>query len=248
MPELLVVVFIALLWIFVVKVNGFWYGSELGELEKLCINSWIKNGYEFHLWLYDDVKVPKGVIKENANEIINLDPSSDVRVKYFTYDKGHSKGTPVAFSNLFRAQLLYKNGGLYVDLDVLCLKPYEFNGRFVFSEQVDSGHSYHVATCIIYSEKSGEFIFDDWTDWIRSLCSRSITHGDLGPNLFTKIILENKLEAFVLPKEYFCPVDWQSYKDIFDYKGDSYGVHLFNSLWELDERKGIHSREIFKRI
>ena len=34
-------------------VNGFWYGSELGELERECIVSWINNGYEFHLWVYD---------------------------------------------------------------------------------------------------------------------------------------------------------------------------------------------------
>ena len=44
--------------------------------------------------------------------------------EYFTYDEGHSKGTPVAFSNLFRAELLYQRGGLYADLDMFCLKPY----------------------------------------------------------------------------------------------------------------------------
>ena len=71
-------------------VNGFWYGSELGDLEKLCINSWIKNGYEFHLWLYDDIEVPNGVVVKNANDIVSLD-------QYFTYTKGHTKNTPVAF-------------------------------------------------------------------------------------------------------------------------------------------------------
>ena len=124
-------------------------------------------------------------------------------------------------------------------MDVLCLKPHEFTGRFVFSEQVDSSHSYHVATCILYSKESGEFIFEDWIDWIMSLCLRSITHGDLGPNLFTKLILQNKLESFVLPKEYFCPVDWQSHKDIFDYKGDSYGIHLFSSVWDEEDYKNM---------
>ena len=98
MLELLVVVFIALLWMFVVKVNGFWYGTELGELEKLCINSWIENGYEFNLWLYDDIEVPEGVIVKNASDIISID-------EYFTYDDGVSKGTAVAFSNLFRSNL-----------------------------------------------------------------------------------------------------------------------------------------------
>ena len=226
------------------KVNGFWYGSELGELEKLCINSWIKNGYEFNLWVYDlDIEVPEPVIVRNANHIV------DFR-EYFTYDEGHSKGTPVAFSNLFRAELLYQRGGLYADLDMFCLKPYHFKKRLVFSEQVDSGWEWHVATCILYSENAGEELFKDWIDWIIAKRNnwRPTTHGDLGPNLITPLIISRDLKEYVLPKEYFCPVDWQSYKDIFDYKGDSYGVHLFNSLWELDERKGIHSREIFKRI
>ena len=46
-------------------VNGLWYGSELGELEKLCIDSWIENGYKFRLWLYEDIEVPKDVIVKN---------------------------------------------------------------------------------------------------------------------------------------------------------------------------------------
>ncbi len=216
-------------------VSGFWHGSELGELEKLCINSWIKNGYEFHLWLYDDVEVPKGVVVENANHIVSLH-------EYFTYNEGHSKGTAVAFSNLFRAQLLYQRGGLYVDLDVLCLKPYDFNKRFVFSEQGDSIHPYHVATCILYSENKGERIFEDWSDWIMAKKNKTIAHGDLGPNLFTKLITLYNLKEYVLPKEHFCPVDWESYKDVLEYKSDSYGLHLYRSLWNQKELKKLVGR------
>ena len=216
-------------------VNGFWHGSELGELEKLCIDSWIKNGYEFHLWLYDDIEVPEGVVVENANHIVSFN-------QYFTYNEGHTKGTPVAFSNLFRAQLLYQRGGLYSDLDVLCLKPYDFNKRFVFSEQGDSTHSYHVATCILYTKEKGESFFDDWSDWIIAKKNKTITHGDLGPNLFTKLITLYNLKEYVLPKEHFCPVDWESYKDVLEHKFDSYGVHLYRSLWNQKELKKLIDR------
>ena len=220
-------------------VNGFWHDSELGKLEKLCIDSWIQNGYEFHLWLYDDVEVPKGVVVKNASEIVYLN-------QYFTYDGGVSKGTPVAFSNLFRARLLYKLGGLYTDLDVFCLKPYDFNERFVFSEQGDSTRDYHVATCILYSENRDESIFNDWSDWILSLKYETITHGDLGPNLFTKLVIDNKLEKYVLPKEYFCPVDWESYKDVLEHNFDSYGVHLYRSLWNEKELEKLVYRYLYK--
>ena len=216
-------------------VNGFWYGSELGELEKLCINSWIKNGYEFHLWLYGDIEVPKGVVVKNADEIIYFN-------QYFTYDGGVSKGTPVAFSNLFRARLLYKLGGLYTDLDVFCLKPYDFNKRFVFSEQGDSTHPYHVATCILYTKEMGESFFSDWTDWIIAKKNKTITHGDLGPNLITSLIEQYDYKEYVLPKEHFCPVDWESYKDVLEHNFDSYGVHLYRSLWNQKELKKLINR------
>jgi len=216
-------------------VNGFWYGSELGELEKLCIESWIQNGYEFYLWVYDlDIEVPDKVVIANANHIVQFS-------EYFTYDEGHSKGTPIAFSNLFRAELLYQRGGLYTDLDVLCLKPYDFNNRFVFSEQVDSGWDYHVATCILYSENQGEELFKDWIDWIIAKRNnwRPTTHGDLGPNLLTPLIISRDLKEYVLPKHYFCPVDWQSYKDMFKYTPNSYGIHLFGSIWDDEDYKNI---------
>jgi mannosyltransferase OCH1-like enzyme len=214
-------------------VNGFWYGSELGELEKLCIDSWIKNGYEFYLWLYDDIEVSKDVIVKDANDIISID-------QYFTYNEGHTKGLPQAFSCLFRAKLLYRFGGLWSDLDELCLKPYNFNKRFVFSEQVDSGWEWHVNTNIIFSQNKGESIFDDWSDRILSKKNGTITHGDLGPNLFTKLVIHHNLEEYVLPKEYFSPVDWESYKDIFEFNSDeAYGLHLYHSIWDEEDYKNI---------
>ena len=130
---------------------------------------------------------------------------------------------------------------MYIDLDVLCLKPYHFKKRLVFSEQVDSGHDYHVATCILYSENAGEELFEDWIDWIIAKRNnwRPTTHGDLGPNLLTPLIISRDVKEYVLPKHYFCPVDWQSHKDIFDYKGDSYGIHLFGSVWNEEDYKNI---------
>ena len=79
------------------------------------------------------------------------------------------------------------------------------------------------------------------TDWIIAKRNnwRPTTHGDLGPNLITPLIISRDLKEYVLPKEYFCPVDWQSYKDIFNYKGDSYGIHLFGSIWNDEDYKNI---------
>ena len=41
------------------KVNAaiqtLWIGEELSDLENLCISSYIKNGYDFHLYAYDEI-------------------------------------------------------------------------------------------------------------------------------------------------------------------------------------------------
>ncbi|MDP7368598.1 MAG: hypothetical protein QGH83_15225, partial [Candidatus Pacebacteria bacterium] len=108
--------------------------------------------------------------------------------------------------------------------------------------QGDSTRNYHVATCILYSKNKGEKIFDDWSDWILSLKYETITHGDLGPNLFTKLIIDNKLEKYVLSKEYFCPVDWELYKDVLEHNFDSYGVHLYRSLWSRKDLEKLVNR------
>ena len=248
------------------KVNGFWYGSELGELEKLCIDSWIKNGYEFHLWLYDDIEVSKDVIVENANDIVSLD-------QYFTYTKGHTKNTPVAFSNLFRAHLLYQLGGLYVDLDMLCIQPQNFTERFVFTEQgnkllydhhLQTGHDEdyslmaQVGTCLIYAQDKGEQIFEDWIDWIGSLKTTSVSHGGLGPDLLTKLVIEYDFQEYVLPKRFYCPKDYDVYQSGLKYKRfvlnypdnrvrrpivHTYGIHLYRSLWTDEDYNG----KLFKK-
>jgi len=107
-------------------INGLWIGKELNPLAVLCIKSFIANGHEFHLWIYDKIKnIPKGTIIEDAREII---PKN----KVFFYSKGIHKGSVAGFSDIFRAKLLYDKGGWYTDMDVTCLKPLNFREKYVF--------------------------------------------------------------------------------------------------------------------
>jgi mannosyltransferase OCH1-like enzyme len=204
-------------------VNGFWYGNKLDELSLFCINSWVKHGYEFHLWSYTEYKIP-GVIFKNAEDLL---PSES----YFTYDKGHSAGTPVAFSNYFRAVLLYEIGGLYVDLDMLCVKPYRFVQDYVFCEQEHSAFSLSIGTSIIYVKERNQPIFKDWCESILEKRKESIRHGDLGPDLFTSLVKKYSLHNYTLSKEYFNPVDWENSEEMFIRPFTTYGIHLFSSQW-----------------
>lgn len=213
-------------------VNGFWHGEQIDELSLFCINSWIKNGYEFHLWTFNkDISVKNATIKDARV----LTPSSS----YFTYDRGHSAGSPVAFSNYFRAVLLYELGGLYVDLDMLCIKPYNFTQEYVFCKQQHSAYPLSIGTGIIYTNRNKNRIFKEWRDSILEKRKNPITHGDLGPDLFTRLIVKNKLLHYTLSKEYFNPVDWEDPDKMFEKKLDTFGIHLYCSQWKKEDYSKI---------
>ena len=114
-------------------VHGMWVGQKLSKLELLTLHSFINHGHEFHLWVYDEIKtpLPAAVVLEDATQVIprnavfkkeNTDPETGV-------GKG-SYGAP--FSDLFRYKLLYEKGGYWVDMDVTCLHPLDFEAAYVF--------------------------------------------------------------------------------------------------------------------
>jgi hypothetical protein len=114
-------------------IHGLWVGEKLSEIELLTLKSFTGFGHEFHLWVYEKIKnkLPKNVILQDANEII---PQKKVfRRKYNDPEAKIGKGSLGApFSDIFRYKLLYEKGGWWVDMDVTCLKPIDFQGDYFF--------------------------------------------------------------------------------------------------------------------
>lgn len=115
-----------------VVVHGLWIGSELSRLELLTLHSFVRFGHRFRLWTYDDLAtpVPAGVELCDANEIlprgrIFRQAGDDVEV-------GLGKGSYGPFSDLFRYMLLWEHGGIWVDMDVTCLRPFDFKDAYLF--------------------------------------------------------------------------------------------------------------------
>ncbi len=111
-------------------IHGLWIGNTLSALEMLTLRSFIQNGHPFYLWVYEnDLEVPEGVQKMDAREII---AEKDV----FSYKNaskfGHGKGSLAGFSDIFRYKLLYEQGGIWVDMDITCLQPFDFEPDYLF--------------------------------------------------------------------------------------------------------------------
>jgi len=121
-------------------IQSLWIGSSLSKLEQVCLKSFIDNGHEFHLYTYEDVdNIPEGIIIKDGNEI--LDKSEIFR---------YQNGSVSAFSNLFRFTLLYKKGGIWVDTDVICVKPFLFEDEIVIMSEPDKYYNENIITsCFI---------------------------------------------------------------------------------------------------
>lgn len=94
-------------------VNSFWQGP-VSPIINACHQSFLDQGYTFHLYSYENLKdtIP-GVVLRDASEIL----SADKRIYH------RKTGSVSLFTNHFRYELLEKRLGLWVDSDILCLKP-----------------------------------------------------------------------------------------------------------------------------
>jgi hypothetical protein len=113
-------------------VHGLWIGSDLSKLELLTICSFVDHGHDFNLWTYSDIhaNLPRGVSLRDAAEIL----PADCVFKRSTIDNecGVGSGSCAGFSDLFRYKLLYEYGGYWTDMDVTCLKPFDFQEPYLF--------------------------------------------------------------------------------------------------------------------
>lgn len=111
-------------------VQALWIGESLSDFVRVSIHSFIAQGHPYHLYAYKRFPdLPPGCIWKDANEIL------PEKLLY----RRITDGSVASFSDWFRYELLYKKGGYYVDVDVICLKPFDMDKYFV---AVDEGHGW----------------------------------------------------------------------------------------------------------
>ena len=95
------------------QTHMFWAYGSFSNVEKIAAASFVKNGYRLNIWTYGDISnAPAGVTLKDAREIL---PES----LFFSLPNGSC----APFSDFFRYAVLNKVGGLWVDTDLIALKP-----------------------------------------------------------------------------------------------------------------------------
>lgn len=207
-------------------IQGLWIGPELSVMEQLSISSFLKNGHEYHLFVYDDVKnIPAGTTVKDGNELL---PASAI----FQYT---GRPSYAGFSNFFRYKLLFERGGWWADTDTVCLKPFDFAEDYVFSSEISKG--VEVVNCGLLKAPVGS----EMMGWAWKVCqtknSEQLVWGETGPGLIGEAVQKFSLEIFKKPYHVFCPLGFFEWQKVLEPKLDlslgdrSYAIHLWNDKW-----------------
>ena len=195
-------------------------------LEQLVIRSFLSNGHGFRLYVYDEVAgVPEGTTLMDANRIL---PRSQI----FRYS---GNGSFAGFANFFRYKLLLENGGWWVDMDTVCLQPFDFDTDYVVSSEMCTGAS--VIDIAALKAPAGSPL----TEYAWRACAskdpKQLRWGETGPRLLAEAVRHCGLSDSVRRPETFCPVpyiDWEtvlSADAALSFGPETYAVHLWHELW-----------------
>ncbi len=207
-------------------IQGLWIGGALSAMERLSIASFLGHGHEFHLYAYGEVAgVPQGTILRDAGEIL---PAS--RIFYYPRERSCS-----GFSNLFRYRLLLERGGWWVDVDMVCLEPFDFSAEYVFSSEPVRGGA--VPTSGLLKVPAGSAIMAEACEICERKDPSALAWGETGPRLIGELLPRHALAGSVQAPEVFCPVPCNRWRDLLDpgirwQLGETTRtVHLWRQMW-----------------
>jgi hypothetical protein len=212
--------------------NSLWIGEQLFPQHIISINSFLQNGFQYNLYVYDEVKnIPSGVNVLDGNEIL---PDSAI----WYYGKGFNKGSPSGFSNEFRFTLLNTLGGLWVDTDVVLLKDFILDKEYIFISERNENGEIHPTSSVIYSQSTTASIWSEAIDNITYRNKDRVIHGETGPQLVTYLVNKYNLEKYVLLPYTFCFVGYFETLKLIDgtqLPEDAIGIHLFDAQSNLND-------------
>lgn len=214
-------------------------GNPLPKIVEKCINSWKKYCPDYEIKRWDETNL-------NLNEYQFAKDAYDARKYAFA-------------SDVFRFDILYKEGGIYLDTDVELRKPLdEFLSLNAFSG-FESEKS--VAPGLICGMEKGNTICLKMLEYYKThTYTESMQNKETVCTIFTRLLkedglkLNNTLQALdditIYPTDYFCPISFETKEcNITD---NTYTIHHFAASWvdppSLFQKLVINVKKIIKKI
>ena len=112
------------------EVASLWSGSDLSYFEHLCLKSFVDNGYKFHLFTKGPVdNIPDCVEHHDAGEMHQQSYIQSADMRY----------SNCIYSDIWRVHLFQKIDFMWVDLDVYCLRPIDYEKEYNFGINYKKG-------------------------------------------------------------------------------------------------------------
>ncbi|MFD0894010.1 hypothetical protein KBB96_03290 [Luteolibacter ambystomatis] len=226
-------------------ISSLWIGDELPALGELTIRSFMDHGHAFDLYTYGPVKgVPEGASVLDGSSII---PRSSLF--------RHNTGSFAPFADWFRYELLYRKGGVWTDLDVACLKPFQPEAMPWFCRQeggiisvgllaFEPGHEV-LRQLVEFCEKPGRrrawqpaspHYSNDEEEKARLRINAPFASN--GPFAFTEVIKHHELAETAAPHHLVYPFAYPRWLGSFNGKfrleddmfRDSIAIHLYGEM------------------
>lgn len=214
-------------------IHFIWLGSELPSEAEASINSWKSHhpGWEVKVWTDADLN--------------NFPWTSDRIKKCFESAENYAEK-----ADILRLEVLYQFGGIYSDIDVVCLKPFHdlirldlhfFAGIEVNYVSSVTKNPLHIGTAILGSARGGQTV-KYCLDNILGFAEHRNVHilNRTGPGLCSRSAvnsIENDSEKIVLlPSSYFYPFPFEKRhllyeKAIIHRSDETMAIHLMRGSW-----------------
>ena len=209
--------------------------------------SMLAAGHAVKVWTYSPRK-----LEFLGSRGVQIAPAEDV-VPRGLFERILSRSEIRYFSDIFRYAVLYEHGGLWMDTDVVLLRPFPFRGDYFFNLQWRAGAANEHFVCgnVIYAKQFSRHIrtlYEAAIDFF--LRPREGKFGDVGPKLLSDYVASvegAELRKWVFSPMFFNSIDWTE-TDQFDrpigevapYLNDErvFGVHLWNAKTNQHNREG----------
>lgn len=231
-----------------VRLGSLWIGGNLSWLEQLCIKSFLDHGHDFTLYTYEGVtNAPEGTIVADANAVF---PATE----FITH---RASGSPAVHADAFRYRMIRQTGLVWVDVDVLCMRPWLIRSQAVFGWEKPGkvvcnavlGLAAGSATlAALNAFCADEYPIPPWlaeADRARLQAARDagapvhvsdLPWGVWGPAALTHFLRVTGEDAEALPQQAFYPIPFKDRRDMLDpgvditprLGPDCWGVHLWN--------------------
>jgi len=228
-------------------INTFWVGAPLTRLEVGVIQSVINLDYPITVYTYNDIS---GFLSDKSG-LVTVKDAREILSEHeiFSYTGRHAAYTYLPFSDLFRIMLLHKKGGIWIDLDLILMKPipqYLMNRPYIFaSERTILKGAYKVAwpqtMTICFIKVPGPN--SELTTWLLKNLPKVHDNPMIYSKLFRKGVETLGLKEWIVAPQTFCPINWWDVPELFngkDFKG-KYGQPAFD-VYDLEKPDviGVH--------